>query len=220
MKFFLNLIIKIIRFIWKAIKSLFFIVTSILFLYFIWKGINFLVNWLPNRHFFISLKYYFGWDDFLAILIGLAGISYLLGLTFSKKTLWKKLHEDIYVELIAIAITVLLIGNANQYTQSNLEKKLLIFQMGSQNNSTALEAVRQLKARGWLYDGTLSGVNLQNANLRGVDLSNTENLQSANLMGVDLSNADMEDANLNNADMSNARLINTNLQNASLSGVK
>ncbi len=60
------------------------------------------------------------------------------------------------------------------------EKKRLIEQMGSKDNETALQAIKELRELGWLEDGTLRGSDLREANLREADLS-LANLTGANL---------------------------------------
>jgi hypothetical protein len=113
------------------------------------------------------------------------------------------------------------------------EKNRLILQMGSPDNAFAVEAVRMLSARDWLYDGTLARASLVRANLIGANLTGAclveadllaANLRAAKLMGADLSganlkSADLSAAKLSRADLSRAILINTNLSEAFLIGV-
>ena len=99
------------------------------------------------------------------------------------------------------------------------EKADLVLQMGSPNNAFAREAVRKLRARGWLQDGTvcgadLSGANLQNANLNGA------NLRGARLEKTNLRGAVLTEVNLEAAWLTECRLEAANLFNANLNGVR
>ena len=93
-------------------------------------------------------------------------------------------------------------------------KKQLVLQMGSTDNVTATEAVRQLRERGWLIDGTLRGAYLNHANLTGIDLN------CADLKNADLSHTILTDTTLDFADMENINLIGAKLNEASLIGAK
>lgn len=174
-----------------------------------------------------TFKLYVGWDDIIAIVllvIGVVGfltsipyigqIPYVIG--------WTDFYLGIRFELIGIGITVLLIGNASQMMGRREEKRRLILQMGSPDNTFAREAVRQLRTLGWLSGGSLRGARLMEADLRGA------NLWQADLRGVRLTNADLRGANLMdadlrigilwNVDLKEANLIRSNLRSADLSG--
>jgi uncharacterized protein YjbI with pentapeptide repeats len=64
-----------------------------------------------------------------------------------------------------------------------------------------------------LRGADLSGANLLDANLRGAELSKAD-LSDADLRYADLIEADLSDANLNGADLGDANLNNANLNNA------
>jgi hypothetical protein len=128
---------------------------------------------------------------------------------------WHTLIDEIYsnlgIEFVSIAITVLVVDRLNQ-RQSTIERRTdLILQMGSPDNAFAIEAVRLLRQKGWLTDGSLRGANLAKANLAHADLSN------ADLRGVNLVEAHLEEALLNNADLREASLGFAQLQDANLS---
>ena len=72
-------------------------------------------------------------------------------------------------------------------------------------NKPSLEAVEELRIRGWLADGSLRGVALCQAQLEHSDL-----------MGADLRNVDFHQSNLDLADLSKARLNGAKLNRASL----
>lgn len=145
-------------------------------------------------------------------------------------------HTNIAPELLGIAITVLFIDYANDRRLIQQEKRALILQMGSPNNALAREAVRQLRARGWLVDGTLNGAylagaNLSNENLRESTLERA-NLQDAKLRNTDfrgddtnlavayLMRAQLQKAKLNDANLSGANLYRAVLEDAFLSGTQ
>ena len=121
------------------------------------------------------------------------------------------LHEDLAPELIGIGLTVLLVDWAVERRQDKQLKEQLILQMGSTHNDVADSAARALRVRLWLIDGSLRGVNLSNANLKGVDLSH------ADLVGVNLQGANLEGANLDYANLTRSDLRGVNLQATVLS---
>ena len=87
----------------------------------------------------------------------------------------------------------------------------LVRKMRSAESKLVLEAVEELRARGWLDDGSLKGVVLCHAHLQRADLC------KANLTDVDLHQAHLQDADLSMANLSGAKLTRTNLQGANLS---
>ena len=58
---------------------------------------------------------------------------------------------DIRSDLISIGIVVFIIDNVNEMYRRRAEKERLILQMGSPDHGFAIEAVRQLSVRGWLF---------------------------------------------------------------------
>lgn len=77
----------------------------------------------------------------------------------------------------------------------------------SPENKVVLQAVEELRARGWLSDGSLHGIALCKVNLEGADL-----------MGADLSNVDFHQAHLDFADLSMTNLRAAKLSRAYLIG--
>ena len=73
------------------------------------------------------------------------------------------------------------------------------------DNKSTLQAVEELRVRGWLTDGSLRGVALCQAQMGNADL-----------MGADLRNVDFHQANLEFADLRKARLNGAKLNRASL----
>ncbi len=101
----------------------------------------------------------------------------------------------------------------------------LIHKLNSQDNKRTLQAVEELRVRGWLSDGSLSGlilchVHMQNADLMEADLHNVDfhqadlrkaDLSQANLTGAKLSRANLEGANFSRANLAGADFFNTRL---------
>lgn len=86
--------------------------------------------------------------------------------------------------------------------QTKLE---LINKILSLENKPTLDAIEELRVRGWLADGSLRGIALCKAQL-----------EHADLMGADLRNVDFHQSNLDFTDLSKARLNGANLSRASL----
>jgi uncharacterized protein YjbI with pentapeptide repeats len=89
-----------------------------------------------------------------------------------------------------------------------LTKTELINKIWGLENKYSLQAVEELRVRGWLSDGSLRGTAMCQAQL-----------QSADLMTADLCNVDFHQANLDYSDLSKAKLNGAKLTRASLQGV-
>ncbi|MBN1668386.1 MAG: pentapeptide repeat-containing protein [Anaerolineales bacterium] len=87
----------------------------------------------------------------------------------------------------------------------------LINKLRSPDNKVVLQAVAELRVRGWLEDGTLKGIALCQARLAGADLV------GANLNSVDLHQAQLEWADLSAIRLDQAKLTRTNLTGANFS---
>lgn len=100
------------------------------------------------------------------------------------------------------------------------EKGRLMRQMRIRDNALALQAVEELRAKGWLADGSLDGATLMNANLLKVRLSDAQmrqvDLHGAILRGARLERVNFSGANLWGADLQDAGLKNVNLEGADL----
>ncbi|MBZ0278546.1 MAG: toll/interleukin-1 receptor domain-containing protein [Anaerolineae bacterium] len=90
------------------------------------------------------------------------------------------------------------------------DKELLIRQLGSTDHAATRDAIKALRRRGWLEDGTLRGVHLPGANLSDANLIGAD-LQNSILGGADLSYARLSRANLSGADLDGANLRGANL---------
>jgi uncharacterized protein YjbI with pentapeptide repeats len=144
---------------------------------------------------------------------------------------WANFWQGISTEFFGVVVTTIFLGIliliAQQYQSIRNRKSELILQMGSPDNTTAIEAVRQLRSLGWIEDGTLRGANLEGANLRGANLINANldsanlrdaNLQRANLWSVNLQNAELWYANLQEIEAGHINLQGSNLGSANLQG--
>jgi uncharacterized protein YjbI with pentapeptide repeats len=147
-------------------------------------------------------------------------------------------------EFISIAIGILIIDWANGRVQHRQQVEALIHQLRSASTSLSQDALAELRTYSWLYDGTLEGEDLTQANLQDADLLisflyETEDgsivrqriqpklkgadlkficLKGANLAGADLGKADLLAADLRGARLSGANLQLANLHAAECSG--
>lgn len=138
-------------------------------------------------------------------------VFHFLWLTF------KDFYTNVGTELASIAITILIIDRLNERRANEHRKDALVLQMGSPDNSFAIEAVRMLSARGWLEGKALKKAHLSRANLAGANLQKV-NLEEARLPLANLSKVKLNDANLSHAYMQGANLEHTNLSGANLKG--
>lgn len=146
----------------------------------------------------------------LGIIIFLHGYTYLYQ-GFNYTALISDFYANIAVDLLSIVLTVLILDKLNERRaeqQEESEKQSIIGQIGSNNNTFALEAVKLADRKGWLADGSLNGQNLSNANLEEAYLAN------AKLNNVNLENSVLYKANLSGATLNGANLNNTNLTRA------
>lgn len=108
-----------------------------------------------------------------------------------------------------ILLEILLAGRREKEAEQR-EKERLILQMGSPFHESAIEAARQLHARGWLEDGSLREALLFRANLKEA------NLVGANLQDVFLAGANLQLTKLGGAKLQGAILMSVDLQGADL----
>src|ERR1051325_5603475 len=94
-------------------------------------------------------------------------------------------------------------------------KTSLIRQMGGSDNRQVLQAVEALKSRGWFRDGSLPGVQLENANLQGAALAKAD-MQHANLRGANLTKAYLGETHLKAATLCHVQLCDANMRNVIL----
>lgn len=139
---------------------------------------------------------------FLFLILGgyisVRGYFFLYPQEFSLAKIAGDFYANAGTELISIAITVLVIDVINKRRNKQQELADLKWQMGSKDNVLVLEAVRKLRGKKWLIDGSLRGIDLRGANLSNAKLFRAD-LEEANLERVKLKGAFMKQANLRNA---------------------
>jgi hypothetical protein len=135
---------------------------------------------------------------------------------FTLSTLVEDLYSNVSSELIGIAVTILIIDRIyRRYDERNEEKRArvdLTRQLGSTVNEVAKRASEELRAKGWLTDGSLQEIDLRAANLEDA------RLWKADLQGANLQWARLKKANLNDSVLVGTNLTQANLQTAWLRG--
>lgn len=152
----------------------------------------------------------------LAILSGVGGYMRTYPAGFDLAAFIGDFYANVSTELTSIAITVLIIDALNRRRERRQaerdDRAQLIRQLGSSVNEVAKRAAEELRARGWLTDGSLQEADLRVANLEGAKL------WKADLQGVNLQWAKLKYANLNGAMLAGSNLTQANLQAAKLGG--
>lgn len=156
------------------------------------------------------------------VLLTLALISGVLGYIikhpegFTLEQFIGDFYANVSTELTSIAITVLIIDTLNRRREQRLgeskEREQFTRQLGSSINEVAKRAAEELRARGWLTDGSLQECDLRIANLEEAKL------WKADLQGVNLQWAKLKKANLNGSILVGANLTQANLQAARCGG--
>lgn len=152
----------------------------------------------------------------LAVICGIAGYAVQHPEGFSLQQFAGDFYANVSTELTSIAITVLIIDTLNRRREAKLEehreREQLTRQLGSSVNEVAKRAAEELRANGWLTDGSLQSADLRIANLEEAKL------WKADLQGVNLQWAKLKKANLNGSILVGANLMQANLQAAKLGG--
>jgi uncharacterized protein YjbI with pentapeptide repeats len=152
----------------------------------------------------------------LALITGIAGYALEHPQGFSLQQFAGDFYANASTELTSIAITVLIIDSLNRRREQRLEehreREQLTRQLGSSVNEVTKRAAEELRARGWLTDGSLQGADLRIAHLEEAKL------WKADLQGVNLQWAKLKKANLNGSILVGANLMQANLQAARLGG--
>jgi len=186
------------------------------------------------------------WDTWkvglLLLILALGSGLYSYGMVhpegFSLITLLRDFYANVSSELVSIAITVLIIDSLNRRRERResgrraeekerertLEKKSgLIRQLGSSVNAEAKRAGEELRAMGWLFDGSAEGAMLVKADLREAYLARGKldraRLFRADLRGASLTRASLRGAKMNGADLSEADMTLADLTGANMPGV-
>ncbi|MGB7338882.1 MAG: pentapeptide repeat-containing protein [Phototrophicaceae bacterium] len=165
------------------------------------------------RFIIIGLWYFFKRNiwNFL-VLISLIGIS-SLALYQSARAIglvdgnwWSGMWQNFATEMIGAIMTFILF---EILINANNRQEALVRQMASTDHHTALAASNELRALGYLFDGTLHRKSFAFAHLTGVDLS-----------GASLRKTDFQGANLQDAVLIDTNLQGANLQGSSLIGAR
>ncbi|MEO1165641.1 MAG: pentapeptide repeat-containing protein [Chloroflexota bacterium] len=163
----------------------------------------------------------------IAVLVAIVGYINQHGWLLNATNVLGDFYANVSSELLSIIVTVLVLERLNARRQDEQEKRRLIALLGSNEAVVTKIAIAELRARGWLEDGTLAGIdliraNLEGAYLRGADLRKADlrraNFTKADLYHATLSNAGLFRANLTKAKLNNIDLRNSELKRANLSG--
>ena len=133
-------------------------------------------------------------------------------------------YANVSVDCLSIAFAILVIDRLNERRAEQELKAQLIREMGSPDNGIALRAVEDLRARGWLRDGTLHSAWMPRANLAGAILSDADlqgaNLGIANLVDAVISRGKLQGTYLRDAKCHRTRLHRANLENATITNIQ
>jgi hypothetical protein len=125
------------------------------------------------------------------------------------------LYPNVGSELVGIALVILLVDRFAARREDERLRRQLVRELASTDRGLTARAVIELDAQGWLYDGTLAGMQLSGANLAGARLERA-NLQTTILAGADLTHANLSGALMASANLSDAVLERANLEMADL----
>lgn len=123
--------------------------------------------------------------------------------------------ESLSPELFGIGLTVLIIDALNQREQDQRLRQQLVRELGSGDNKLAKRAASELRAYGWLEDGSLRLAYLGSADLRECDFTRVH-LPRVHFRKACLKKADFTRANLKQANFAGANLKKANLSQANL----
>lgn len=162
----------------------------------------------------------------LALMVLIFGYISQYGYQVSISELLKDFYANVSTEFVSIAVTILIIDYLSERRADKNLMQQLAREMGSKDNAFAIKAVKELRAHGWLIDGSLIGLDFGAADLSSSDLSNANlskttltatNLNKAFLVRSTLSDATINGANLEDADLSNSNLSGSDLRWSDLS---
>ncbi|GAB5492103.1 MAG: hypothetical protein Phog2KO_23180 [Phototrophicaceae bacterium] len=104
---------------------------------------------------------------------------------------WRNFLGGISIELIGGVITFYLIDNfVMKNADETSHRKSLISQLENRNTGIVQRAVQELRAYGWLQDGSLYGWFIQRANFDGI------HLEDANVNGLGLFRCSLKDVRI------------------------
>jgi uncharacterized protein YjbI with pentapeptide repeats len=153
------------------------------------------------------------------------------------RTLEKKLTRHTFLIVLAILSLGVTVVGTTMALKTRRDVRRLGQQLHDEDLAIALEAVEELRERGWLYDGRLVGgympwwnfraTNLQSADLSGAYLKGAAFgarydpqgqlvMPAANLRAVDLSGANLQEVDLREVDLRGANFADADLRGAVL----
>jgi hypothetical protein len=165
----------------------------------------------------------------LALVVMIVGYAVVHdGEPFDLRNFIAEAYANIASELFGIAITILVIDTIyrryDQRAEKRRERQQLRNQLGSGINEVAIRAAEELRASGWLTDGSLQGEDLRVANLEKAKLWQADlqgvNFQWAKLQGANLNDSVLAGANLTQANLTATRLRGADLRGANCTGAK
>lgn len=121
------------------------------------------------------------------------------------------LMSSLWPEAVGIIFTVCIIDQINKHRSDNELKDQLIREISNIDNGLAARAFKELRAKKWLLDGSLTSRDLSRANLVGL------NFQGADLRKCNLSNSNFVKSKFENANLFNTNLRGSNFQKTILS---
>lgn len=159
----------------------------------------------------------YGW--FYRLLRGavLIGVGVLVGMIiYAEPQVRADYVMNLFVTALSLGATALIFDELNRKRSVDDLKRQLVDDAASLSHEIAVNAVHQIKRRGWLdgENGLLRGADLDGANLYGVLLG------GANLQGAHFGEADLQGAHLWGTNLQGAYLGEANLQGADLLGAK
>ena len=127
-------------------------------------------------------------------------------------------YANLSVDCLSVAFAILVIDGLNERRVEQDLKAQLIREMGGDNYAIAARAIRELRAHGWIEDGSLknaelSGAKLKRGDLRSADLQHAYFIH-ANLQGSELNNSNLREANFVGAKLMGAVMDGASLQKA------
>ncbi len=153
------------------------------------------------------------------VFLIISGLILYIGIKVAQPNGFEGVVTDSYEGWLGILVDALLLFSIN-WALRREERKRLLGQFGSESNDFALDATRQLRKKGWLTDGRLSGIDLVHAQMSNANLSKSilqdVNFSYSNLSGASLVESNLKDSNFTAADLTNAVCRWTDFSGANL----
>ncbi len=190
-------------------------------------------RWQENRNAWrdywkdFTIEKFATWLIIIALVIVIFGYFNQHGSVVNWTNILGDFYANVSSELLSIVLTVAILNRLNERRQDEKELTRLKALLGSNENVVTKIALAELRAKGWLRDGSLrgaklAGANLESAYLRDVmlheGLLNGSHLEGADLMFAELKGTDFILAHLENAQLGWANLAGANLIDAHLEG--